>query len=247
MRWLTIIVLVAGLAGVGYVWVARFGVSFGRTTITKQGIQRDPPADELALWERQVRTVTRTRTTFLWFTDSSALGTAFYAAPGGLLTVAHVETVATAYGAVTADGPGGHVPARVVASDSDHDLALLSAEGAEAGPAPVMTFRASAPAAGEHAWALCAAPTRDIVPLTMIGSSTRLSEVQQNGYQKPLAGTGIVFRGRMHPGCSGAPVVDAQGLVIGVAVGAAGNQSDAVAAADVIDWLRAHGVTAQSR
>ena len=105
-----------------------------------------------------------------------------------------------------------------------------------------LPLSARPPKAGEAAWALCAVGPQAVVPLKVVSPSALLIESDtatgKTLYSIPNA---IRLSGESHPGCSGGPVLDGTGSVIGVLVAAGGTESYAVAAADLREWLRSAG------
>jgi hypothetical protein len=130
-----------------------------------------------------------------------AQGAAFaYAAPGRLLTNAHVIGHARTVELLT-DG-GRHARGRVIAVDRRHDLALIESGGLRLAPIPL---RARPARLGETVYAVGA-------PLGLGGSVSRgiISAT------RPRLGGGLQTDAAVNPGNSGGPLLDRHGRVLGI-------------------------------
>jgi S1-C subfamily serine protease len=249
-RWVLFVMLGALAGAILYGWTAIRGISIGSKTVTLSGghvqVRSDPSAATLAAWELQARTIHAPTGTFLGFTLRESDGTAFFVNGGQLVTAAHVEAGAKNWG--TVDSPVSTYRVDVQAVNPDYDIALLRPAERISSDVPVLTLRTDPPGNGEHVWALCAWPNRDAIPLTVVqNTKVRLFELQPNGTQRPLAGDGVALSGAAHPGCSGAPIVDTDGLVVGMLVTGGANQAGAVNAQTLASWLQGRGVAVAVR
>jgi S1-C subfamily serine protease len=132
-------------------------------------------------------------------------GTAFVVAPGRLLTAWHVVRDCRR---LAVDG-GGNVA--VLASEPANDLALLAAPGLRREPAPLRTDGASV---GETA-TVAGYPLARLLGSFSIAPGIVSSLAGMQGDSRMLQ-----FSASAQPGHSGGPVVDGQGQVLGMVVGA---------------------------
>ncbi len=138
--------------------------------------------------------------------STSASGVVFRA-DGMVLTTHHVIDGAESVRVVFDDGRD--LPARVVGTDADTDLAVLDVEG-EGFPVASMAAHRSLTRVGEPAVTIGAGP---VVRLSMVSGLS-----QEAGVEGRRLVDMIRTDGAMANGCSGGAVVDRTGTVIGIAV-----------------------------
>lgn len=200
-------------------WAAAAGLP------TPLPVTSTPTQRQLDAWHDRVATVTFGFVTQHW-------GSAFALDATRLVTAAHVVTGRTAVSVRDVAVAG------VAAVDQEHDLAMLRLAGSAALPRAdgfhLATYR---PWAGQPVWGLCAYGAQGVVPMTVIDPSGQVLE--QDGASTAVnISDGLILSGVAHPGCSGGPVVDGDGSVVGVMVTEAG----AISAGDVAAWASAQGV-----
>jgi S1-C subfamily serine protease len=140
-------------------------------------------------------------------------GTAFFIAPNGYaLTSAHVVSGCARIDLWPPDGPRHQV--QVIATDTADDLALLQVGGGIA-PRPPLLGTGRAPVPGE-VLSVFGYGTKPAAPRE--GVLTR-AQVVGIATRQPGGRTVLELGAFMHEGNSGAPVVDANGIVQGVIVG----------------------------
>lgn len=177
------------------------------------------------------------------FTTSSGeeYGTGFAISPQITLTAQHV--VRDAVDPIVWAGTGR--AERILATDPGLDVAALVSWPpvvVDWTPPVPLNLATTRPAVGSAAWALCrysnsAPPQR--VQLTVVYAGGQQREALPDGRVRPVPAMQLQeVSGEVHPGCSGAPVVDAAGQVIGLVVtrsssGAVG----VVSSVDVEAWL----------
>jgi S1-C subfamily serine protease len=150
---------------------------------------------------------------------NAAIATAFAAADGRVVTVAHVLT----------PGRGvrvGGARARVVRSAPRLDLALLAVPGVRAAPVRAATAHAGQP--------VTIAVLRDGRPreLRAMVRRTITARVHTLGRAAPDVRPGLELAARVLPGDSGAPVLDAGGRVVGVVFARADDRANRAYAVD---------------
>jgi hypothetical protein len=125
--------------------------------------------------------------------------------------------IATAYHCIAAGGrpmvttrDGRHAPARIVASDVAHDLALLRVDGMAG---PFLPVRADVPALGDPVTAI-GHPFGSRAPGGFLGGTLRWSA--SAGAVSAIGDRALQISAPVNPGNSGGPVVDDQGEIVGV-------------------------------
>jgi S1-C subfamily serine protease len=149
-------------------------------------------------------------------------GTAFVVDDAGTLATSADVAADAAIVEVKAPDASVHVASAVLASDADADLALLRMEGGSY--APLRLAEGDPPAAD--------------TPVHVVGSAVQLHTALFSGVVLGMrAGTGgalmIEISNQLYPVTSGAPLLDNDGLVLGVAVFAANRAQDVNLAAPV--------------
>jgi S1-C subfamily serine protease len=165
-------------------------------------------------------------------------GTALVVAPGGyLLTNAHVISRGKVF--VRLPGSKDPTPATVVATDEEHDIALIRVEGKQGAalkPLPIAASRAMA--RGERVAAF-GYPLGDAV-----GSGLKLTTGVISAVPEKGTGEMLLLDVKVNPGNSGGPLCDAAGNVVGMitAKSASGRGVDsygmAVPASELDDFLK---------
>jgi S1-C subfamily serine protease len=139
-------------------------------------------------------------------------GTGFEAAPGYVVTNAHVVAGSTGI-TVTSDLGGGHAPGTLVFIDPDLDVAVIRTPGLRL---PVLRFASESPKRGTVAAAL---GHPNAAPLTVVPAGVTAS-IRARG--RDIYGSGTVvrdvleLRAAVEPGDSGGPLILADGTVGGV-------------------------------
>jgi hypothetical protein len=177
-----------------------------------------------------------------------ASGTGFAVAPGRVLTNHHVIEGCAEMRLRT---PGGaEVPASVAASDAGRDLALLTVRGAEIGPP--LRFRAGGPpirrGEGVVTYGFPLAGLLSSGPTLTTGDISALSGLRDNPLHFQMSAP-------VQPGNSGGPLLDLNGLVVGVVTSKLNAQRVAQSTGDIpqnvnfavkgteaIEFLRRQGV-----
>lgn len=162
----------------------------------------------------------------------------FVSQPGYLLTSQHV--VAGCAGVTVWPTGGGALKARTIASDQQLDIALLAVEGRrDGGTVPRYAAR---PAAG--------------APVVVIGFGVVSAHPREAVFTHgTLAGLGtladgdnvLYVRADLHPGDSGAPVIDRSGAVLGMVIGRLADKTGigvAIAGDEIRRFLAWNGVEA---
>ncbi|MFH1609198.1 MAG: serine protease [Candidatus Bipolaricaulota bacterium] len=174
--------------------------------------------------------------------ERAGSGTGFVIAEGGyILTAAHVVRGADE---ITVRWEGRRYRATTVATNTEHDLALLLME--DAPPMPVAVLGRDPPELGDEATAV-GYPTGTARSTSLTTSVAGLGwwAVGPDGtVLRDLIATREPFR----PGYSGAPLVNASGEVVGVVTGSLTATSGrefgfAVSIRKAAEWLRTRGVT----
>ena len=202
----------------------------------------DPPTP--SIWAEKVRELETQESFFGFFAVPTGMGTAFYIDEAGtLLTAAHV---------VSGPGPyllerfGGHNLFRVSVLDVDfgQDLALLGPEvplatvmAREGGALPTFDLSVDSPTVGETVWALCAAPAEQARVIEMRVTRIHAAAIVGSGEHKARLNDAIILddQGSSHGGCSGGPIVNERGAVVGMLNGG----GDGIAIASSADSIRA--------
>jgi serine protease Do len=138
----------------------------------------------------------------------AGVGTGFYVAPDKVITNSHVAGNC-AVRTVGNGTEGAEIIGRIVADDPADDLALLAVDV----PAEPAAFETELYTETGHSLAVVGYPAH--------GLAVRLAElVPADARQADLLADGATypFRGVVHPGNSGSPVLDESGAVIGVVV-----------------------------
>ncbi len=173
-------------------------------------------------------------------------GTGFVVAPRQIMTNHHV---AQGCSAMSARLPGGQeIPATVIASDPQRDLALLRTE-ADAGP--VLVFRQGAGVRRGENVVTYGFPLAGLLssgPTLTTGDVSALAGLGDNARQ-------IQISAPVQQGNSGGPLLDLRGQVVGVIVSKLNAQRIAQATGDIpqnvnfavkhteaIDFMREHGI-----
>ena len=136
-------------------------------------------------------------------------GTGFVAAPGRLLTNNHV--VEDCQRMVARNAAGETAPARVLATDTDRDLAVLAVRD---GFGPPLTFREGPPVARGEGVVTYGFPLSGLLSSGAIlttGSISALSGLHDDPHEFQISAP-------VQPGNSGGPLLDMQGNVTGVVV-----------------------------
>lgn len=136
-------------------------------------------------------------------------GSGWVAGPGLVVTNAHVVAGESNTG-VFLSGRGRRLRAYAIVFDPHNDIAILSVPGLSA---PALRL-ASEPASGESA-AILGFPLNQsyLAQPSRLGSTQRTNTT--NAYGNPAIRVISSLRGRVQPGNSGGPMVDAAGAVIG--------------------------------
>ena len=111
---------------------------------------------------------------------------------------------------------------QAVSTDAGLDIALLKPEGgarAETFP-PVIPFATSLPRAGDQVWGICASPAQGTRIVAMEVKATGVDQEYGELDDTYKVTNGILLSGEAHPGCSGGPILDNTGGVLGMMVGA---------------------------
>ena len=137
-------------------------------------------------------------------------GSGWIAAPGVVVTNAHV-VAGQRDTAVQVRGRGSRLPARAVAFDPRNDLALLRVEGLRGLP-PLPLRRGAPPGTAAAVLGFPRDGPYDVRPARL--GATRAALTQDAYGRGPVVRTVTAVRGRVRPGNSGGPVVDARGRVV---------------------------------
>jgi S1-C subfamily serine protease len=173
-------------------------------------------------------------------------GTGFVVAPRQIMTNQHVAEGCTSMTARLANG--SEIPATVIASDRNRDLALLRTEG---DPGPVLPFRRAADVRRGENVVTYGFPLAGLLssgPTLTTGDVSALAGLQDNPRQ-------IQISAPVQQGNSGGPLLDLRGHVVGVIVSKLNAQRIAQATGDIpqnvnfavkhteaVDFMREHGV-----
>jgi serine protease Do len=190
-----------------------------------------PATQQLSAWHGRASTIT-----FGFFTVHT--GTGFGVDATHLVTAAHVVTGRTD---VTIAGKGG---AAVQTVDQQYDLALLTVQGSSLlASRPAFHLDTNRRWAGEHVWVICEYGDQQIVPMDVSNPSVQVDEQAGDGSVLFSVPDALLLSGSAHPGCSGGPVVDGSGNVVGLVVTAGLSGTAAVSAADIAPWLTSQGIS----
>jgi S1-C subfamily serine protease len=173
-------------------------------------------------------------------------GTGFVVAPRQIMTNQHVAEGCTAMRARLANGQ--EIPATVIASDRQRDLALLRTDG---DPGPVLPFRRPAEVRRGEAVVTYGFPLAGLLssgPTLTTGDVSALAGLGDNPRQ-------IQISAPVQQGNSGGPLLDLRGYVVGVIVSKLNAQRIAQATGDIpqnvnfavkhteaVDFMREHGI-----
>jgi S1-C subfamily serine protease len=166
-------------------------------------------------------------------------GTGWYIASDRLVTAAHVVANNEP---ILLERFGGWDLFRVdvIAVDGGKDIAMLKPEenaSAESSP-PVLSLSGSTPTTGQKAWGICASPAEEARTIPMTVEQTGVNGEYGKVDKYPIT-EGIRLKGEAHGGCSGGPVLDDQGNVIGMMVAAGEGQTLATSVDTIGPWIQA--------
>ncbi|HSD75821.1 MAG TPA: MarP family serine protease [Solirubrobacteraceae bacterium] len=166
----------------------------------------DPAVARDADVRRAARSVVRVRGTACGL---GIEGSGWIAAPGVVVTNAHVVAGQQDTTVEPRDGGGGY-PAQAVAFDAHNDVAVLSVRGLPGAALPV----ASDPPAGT-AGAVLGYPLDGPFRVRAARLGATMTAISQDAYGRgPVRRRITTFRGVVQPGNSGGPVVDGDGRVL---------------------------------
>jgi len=137
-------------------------------------------------------------------------GTGFVVGPDRVLTNRHVIEGCTEIVIVDPKNRDRHLPAKVIASSENPDLALLECKGLDA---PAITLADRLPLRGEDIMCL-GFPGGSLLGLAL--KSTKGSVISQG--DKDMDGGNFLHSCIINPGNSGGPIVDQSGNLVGVVV-----------------------------
>lgn len=163
-------------------------------------------------------------------------GTAFYVEDDRLVTAHHVTQ---GRDILLLERFGGSDLFRVEVSKGvkEQDLAILRpVENEKENQPPVMELRTDPLEIGAAAWALCASPAEQSRYVRLSLKAVGYSNVYGNGTY--TVEDGLVFDGEAHGGCSGGPVIDASGKVIGMTLAAGNGMTFASSSKSIADRLQ---------
>ncbi len=212
--WL-VLVLVAELAAA----LAVYGYFNPFPVINPPTTWNTPSDAQLGGWQQEVQEITASTGGFLntgLFNHQVGEGSGFFVGPGVLITALHV---------VTGDG----LDNTVFWNDGSSDLSLADEATGEDAAAlsgasgPTFSVATARPARGQHAWLLCATGVNNGIEVSEFTVANPSVSAELSGapgtpthyVQDEIAMTG----GAVAPGCSGSPVVDGSGAVVGMADG----------------------------
>lgn len=166
--------------------------------------------------------------------QATAVGTGFFIAEKHIVTNHHVVEDAKV---VSVETSGGTVAGNVIATDADLDLALIEVQAKASKPLS-LCLESIAPGRTVFAYGYGQLGGENSQLLVSRGT---ISAVQDNGRR-------LIFDGKVNPGNSGGPLVDADGRWVGVVVaktltsGKVDSFSFAIHGEKVRAWLADHGI-----
>jgi S1-C subfamily serine protease len=136
-------------------------------------------------------------------------GTGFVVAPGYILTNYHVIEGAGRAFIITGAGEASETPAKIVAQDEEHDLALLQVDGAAAELPPL-------PLSASEALPGARVATFGYPLGAALGERIKFTEGAVSSLPEPSNENMYLLDLRVNPGNSGGPLFDQHGRAIGV-------------------------------
>jgi hypothetical protein len=212
LGWLVPVLLVEGVAA-----VVAYGYFNPFPYINPPTTWATPSDAQLQGWQQQVHILRSKTGGFLdtgLFNHTATDGSSFYVGPGHLITALHVVTD---FG--TNDTRYWDMGAASVTSayeDAGQDIAALTG-----GNGAVFAVATEMPARGQHLWLLCPtgvnpAGNPTVSEFTVANQSVTVSVSLASGIQT-VRGEIAMTGGAIVEGCSGSPIVDGSGAVVGMA------------------------------
>ncbi len=198
-----------------------------------------PSQRQFESWMSKVRQVDVGTGFFLFFETDTGVGTGFYIAPDRLLTAGHIVTNAAERDFRVSNGAEVNYVSHVVDSSQELDVAILAPNRQlQSTPGLVFSLSPAEAEVGTRGWGVCAYPELEVIPMTVQATSQRVTlNDPRTGAQQILVNA-IVLSGEAHQGCSGGPVINASGDVVGVMVGGRGGLTHAADSVALRAWLR---------
>lgn len=240
-----VVLVLAGIQNKNDPWayVSQFPFQQAADSPGESGIQVATPSDPL-LRERlaMVRKVDVGIGFFLFVETDTGNGTAFSISPTILVTAGHVASAATEKDFHISSGDRVNYVSHLVDSNGDLDVALLEPDQQpEPDSEPVFTLSSGQADIGENVWGACAYPRPELLPLVVETLDSPVTLQDDVAGPSHLVPHSITLSGDVHGGCSGGPIIDAEGNVIGVIVGGGPGQTYAAPSTLVLTWLTAQG------
>lgn len=236
-----LVLVVAGVQNKDDPWayVSEFPFQQAADSPGEPGIQVATPSDPL-LQERlaMVRKVDVGTGFFLFFETDTGAGTAFHISPTILVTAGHVASAAAEEDFHISSGDRVSYVSHLVGSNGDLDVALLEPnQQLKPDPEPVFTLATGQADIGENVWGACAYPRPELLPLVVEALDSPVTLRGDVAGPSHIVPHSMTLSGGVHSGCSGGPIIDAEGNVVGVMVGGGQGQTFAAPSALVLTWL----------
>lgn len=183
------------------------------------------PSDaQLQNWERSVQMVTAWHDGFFTNGERSA-GSGFFLSGTSLVTAGHVAHPGGDVNALRFGSSPSGPTVSVIHDDPAEDVAVLAPQG-RTQPAP-FTINVNRPARGEHLWVLCAPGVNSVNSVVVseftVAEPTASATLHgANGATTYVQDLIAMTGGAIVPGCSGSPIVNGSGEVVGMADGGIG-------------------------